>query len=897
VSETAGSVNESPAKTSLDPFVSREVTDIPSVGVTSEYITNPITVVRETVREVIKEYGGGSRAEVDTAKFLTLDNLTRQTDILVDALDEKITADPDTLFMESSLNRIGIGTTTPLYALDVNGIARAQMYDKGGATFNVKAFGAAGDGLTDDSAPIETAVAAARAAGGGTVYLPAGTYITDTITLYSNITLAGSGENSTIIKLKDNTDDSLIKSYQFDSLTGTDELDGISSWSIRDLTLDGNKENNSSGHGLEVYGYNYNIARVTVRFAPEDGIYSEWSNNANCPPDADNLTAEQCMEADLSDLNVHHSGNNGITWAGPHDSIMDSIITWHNAIAGVDFVEGSGGTHLSDSHSWGSSQDYAYRTDGTVFINNSQAEGASIAQIQINGWQTQITGGAVYNCNSGAYGISIGDSDTAPTRLSIDTTLRDECKINFFNDGGFSQIKILGYGGSSTAIASGTPATTSRLEFNGINGQTGGLYSFNQIVGIGTTTPAANLHSHSGDNDLVFLGTSADTTATISLMDNTTTNTFSVGMSAVGDALRLRSGGAEQLSILSSGNVGIGTTNPGTKLQTIGTWGLTGADTTADNTNKGFRVGGLSYDSDEEPVTALYVSGESAQNRLYIGGATSAGNAITTMYFYTTPTINTVTGSERMRIDGNGNVMIATTTASRKFNVAGTVGFAGLTGSTGAGSLCLSATNEVVYNSGSDSCLPSIRELKHDITELSFASSTEEMLSQLKPASFVYNYDDTNRVRYGFIADEAFIVDEHLVTYNADGEMSGLDTNGFLAVIVVAIKDVYVKIASFAESFSTESLHTNEFCIGETCINEEQFIDLLGENGYRLPQTNEEEDISNSEIESEVVTSTESASLSDEQMEEIVEGGGVTDDELNNQEEAGAIEDVGQTES
>ena len=57
------------------------------------------------------------------------------------------------------------------------------------ATFDVKAFGAKADGKTLDRAAINKAIDAAEAAGGGTVYFPAGTYLTGSIRLRSNITL------------------------------------------------------------------------------------------------------------------------------------------------------------------------------------------------------------------------------------------------------------------------------------------------------------------------------------------------------------------------------------------------------------------------------------------------------------------------------------------------------------------------------------------------------------------------------------------------------------------------------------------------------------------------------------------------------------------------------------
>ena len=57
------------------------------------------------------------------------------------------------------------------------------------APFNVRAFGATGDGSTLDTAAIQAAIEAAASAGGGTVLLPAGTYASGTLRLRSRITL------------------------------------------------------------------------------------------------------------------------------------------------------------------------------------------------------------------------------------------------------------------------------------------------------------------------------------------------------------------------------------------------------------------------------------------------------------------------------------------------------------------------------------------------------------------------------------------------------------------------------------------------------------------------------------------------------------------------------------
>jgi polygalacturonase len=54
---------------------------------------------------------------------------------------------------------------------------------------DVKAYGATGDGKTLETAAINKAIEAAAAAGGGTVYFPAGRYVSGSIHLKSNITL------------------------------------------------------------------------------------------------------------------------------------------------------------------------------------------------------------------------------------------------------------------------------------------------------------------------------------------------------------------------------------------------------------------------------------------------------------------------------------------------------------------------------------------------------------------------------------------------------------------------------------------------------------------------------------------------------------------------------------
>ncbi len=61
--------------------------------------------------------------------------------------------------------------------------------DKDAGYFNVRNYGASGDGKRIETRSIEEAIAAATAAGGGTVYFPAGNYMSYTIHLQNNIAL------------------------------------------------------------------------------------------------------------------------------------------------------------------------------------------------------------------------------------------------------------------------------------------------------------------------------------------------------------------------------------------------------------------------------------------------------------------------------------------------------------------------------------------------------------------------------------------------------------------------------------------------------------------------------------------------------------------------------------
>lgn len=156
-------------------------------------------------------------------------------------------------FKTTSGTGIVVGRTLPeMVYSDASNIVRAPWRDR----VNVKDYGARGDGATDDTSAIKSAIDAVGAAGGGEVYFPPGTYlVTDSNTsathadsqaailvLYDNIHLRGSGIGATKLTLAASADAHVVKfGLRMEAVPVI-----VANCSIRGMEIDGNKSNQTS---------------------------------------------------------------------------------------------------------------------------------------------------------------------------------------------------------------------------------------------------------------------------------------------------------------------------------------------------------------------------------------------------------------------------------------------------------------------------------------------------------------------------------------------------------------------------------------------------------------------------------------------------------------------------
>ncbi len=247
------------------------------------------------------------------------------------------------------------------------------------------------------------------------------------------------------------------------------------------------------------------------------------------------------------------------------------------------------------------------------------------------------------------------------------------------------------YGG---ILASNPSSNVTNLEFSNWDGSARatrfGIYGTSGNIGIGTTSPAALLHAYkSTATQALFSGWDPTTGAhvgsgTLSLGGTTATqavihydgasqgsltldNTYDAAVAAIHFRLRTAGTPVNALSILGSGNVGIGSTSPGAKLEV----------TQGDTDNASIKVSGTGTSS---PRAGLELNTTTAGGYAVVK-FNNPTNDWSIQTFDTTGglafnnVLNSTEGANtKLFLSAVGNVGIGSTTPAAKFEVIGTAG-------------------------------------------------------------------------------------------------------------------------------------------------------------------------------------------------------------------------------
>lgn len=200
------------------------------------------------------------------------------------------------------------------------GLTKASYALINGAYYNVLDFGAKADNLTDDQPAIQAAINAAKAAGGGTVFLPAGTYkVNDTLTLtpsssWFNVYIQGAGAGATTLN--------------FAGVGANKDGIAVSGWGGR-FGFEGFTVKNAKRHGI--YINNSTNTEYWVNRFYIDNVISD-SN------DQDGFHFGQSYMGGFTNLESRNNGNYGFYLGGFHTSFI-----FERCWAGGDGVNPDGG--------------------------------------------------------------------------------------------------------------------------------------------------------------------------------------------------------------------------------------------------------------------------------------------------------------------------------------------------------------------------------------------------------------------------------------------------------------------------------------------------------------------------------------------------------------------------
>jgi polygalacturonase len=214
---------------------------------------------------------------------------------------------------------LGIGAGGPVHSVEANRTSNPEAP----ADFNVRDFGATGDGKTLDTLSINKAIDAAAAVGGGTVHLSAGTYLCYSIRLKNNVGLQ-LASGSTILAA-DPPKEKGMAGYDLPEPNGPGgnyQDFGHSHWHNSLIWGEDLKNISICGPGL-IWGRGISRGEFQGPIAEIPGVANK------------SIALKNCRNVILRDFSMLHGGHLGILTTGVDNLTIDNVKIDTNR-AGID---------------------------------------------------------------------------------------------------------------------------------------------------------------------------------------------------------------------------------------------------------------------------------------------------------------------------------------------------------------------------------------------------------------------------------------------------------------------------------------------------------------------------------------------------------------------------------